>query len=168
MFQEKAPYEAKAAKRKTDYEKQMVAYNKKQVNISTYFLHVVQFHAHFLLRYIPVYLIIYLFFTSIHLGKHGWRWWWGIRQVQVRGQWRGWRGKWRSKSLETFQFFEYSGFPLFNYSCLGGFYHPFIVFSSKVPILPSFRYISFLLMKYLSYSRTVAGNFSSFLHLICE
>ncbi|OAY79455.1 High mobility group B protein 1 [Ananas comosus] len=27
---EKAPYEAKAAKRKTDYEKQMVAYNKKQ------------------------------------------------------------------------------------------------------------------------------------------
>lgn len=31
---EKAPYEAKAAKRKADYEKQMKAYNKKQVGIS--------------------------------------------------------------------------------------------------------------------------------------
>lgn len=31
---EKAPYEAKAAKRKADYEKQMKAYNKKQVDIT--------------------------------------------------------------------------------------------------------------------------------------
>lgn len=33
VFQEKAPYEAKAAKRKSDYEKLMAAYNKKQVII---------------------------------------------------------------------------------------------------------------------------------------
>ena len=31
ICQEKAPYEAKAAKRKSEYEKQMSAYNKKQV-----------------------------------------------------------------------------------------------------------------------------------------
>jgi hypothetical protein len=31
IWQEKAPYEAKAAKRKSDYEKLMTAYNKKQV-----------------------------------------------------------------------------------------------------------------------------------------
>lgn len=31
-WQEKAPYEAKAAKRKSEYEKLMAAYNKKQVN----------------------------------------------------------------------------------------------------------------------------------------
>lgn len=30
---EKAPYEAKAAKRKAEYEKQMKAYNKKQVGV---------------------------------------------------------------------------------------------------------------------------------------
>lgn len=33
VFQDKAPYEAKAAKRKSDYEKLMAAYNKKQVII---------------------------------------------------------------------------------------------------------------------------------------
>lgn len=33
-WQEKAPFEAKAAKRKTDYEKQMSAYNKKQENVA--------------------------------------------------------------------------------------------------------------------------------------
>ena len=33
-FQEKAPYEAKAAKRKAEYEKLMTAYLKKQVNAS--------------------------------------------------------------------------------------------------------------------------------------
>lgn len=32
VWQEKAPYEAKAAKRKSEYEKLMTAYNKKQVN----------------------------------------------------------------------------------------------------------------------------------------
>lgn len=32
FMKEKAPYEAKAAKRKADYEKQMNAYNRKQVN----------------------------------------------------------------------------------------------------------------------------------------
>lgn len=31
VLQEKAPFEAKAAKRKLDYEKLMTAYNKKQV-----------------------------------------------------------------------------------------------------------------------------------------
>lgn len=32
LLKEKAPYEAKAAKKKADYEKLMTAYNKKQVN----------------------------------------------------------------------------------------------------------------------------------------
>jgi hypothetical protein len=34
LSKEKAPYEAKAAKKKSEYEKVMKAYNKKQVNIS--------------------------------------------------------------------------------------------------------------------------------------
>lgn len=34
---EKAPYEAKAAKRKAEYEKQMKAYNKKQVCLACHF-----------------------------------------------------------------------------------------------------------------------------------
>lgn len=37
FWQEKAPYEAKAAKRKTEYEKVMKAYNKKQVNTFVHF-----------------------------------------------------------------------------------------------------------------------------------
>lgn len=37
LLKEKAPYEAKAAKKKADYEKLMNAYNKKQVNHLYYF-----------------------------------------------------------------------------------------------------------------------------------
>lgn len=37
VLQEKAPFEAKAAKRKLDYEKLMTAYNKKQVGFNPFF-----------------------------------------------------------------------------------------------------------------------------------
>lgn len=37
VLQEKAPFEAKAAKRKLDYEKLMTAYNKKQVGLNPFF-----------------------------------------------------------------------------------------------------------------------------------
>lgn len=39
VLQEKAPFEAKAAKRKLDYEKLMTAYNKKQVGFNPFFFY---------------------------------------------------------------------------------------------------------------------------------
>lgn len=43
VWKEKAPYEAKAAKKKSEYEKVMKAYNKKQVNISLLLLFIYLF-----------------------------------------------------------------------------------------------------------------------------
>ena len=90
ILQEKAPYEAKAAKRKSDYGKLMTAYNKKQVNL----LHVTFFRVK----------RTCLFFSQSHdcnmpLPGNGWWWWWPrwrtrtISRVQIWSQWPRWQ--WR-------------------------------------------------------------------------
>lgn len=59
---EKAQYEAKAAKRKTDYEKQMKAYNKKQVDIPDLSNHMKSFRIS--LSFIFIFVDFFLFWQE--------------------------------------------------------------------------------------------------------
>jgi len=90
IWQEKAPYEAKAAIKKSDYGKLMTAYSKKQVNL----LNVAFFRIK----------RTCLFFSQSHdyimpLPGNGWWWCWRRRRLQTFSQvqiWSRWpRWQWR-------------------------------------------------------------------------
>lgn len=99
FWQEKAPYEAKATKRKGDYQKLMTAYNKKQVSQFISILCIVLVSSIVLVLFICLgWLACSFIFKSI--GKHSWRWWWGIWQVKIWNKWWRWRGKWAGIPLD--------------------------------------------------------------------